>query len=59
MEGTANTKGVGKCLECSLKIREARVSVVEGEWKNIVKDEVRQGTGGPGQICLEPLPFLW
>lgn len=59
VEGTANTKGVGKCLKCSLKSREARVSVVGGEWKNIVKDAVRQGTGGLGQSSLELLPFLW
>ena len=58
VEGTADTKGMGKCLECSLKSREVRVSVVEGEWKNIVKDEVQQGTRGPGQISLELLPFL-
>lgn len=59
MEETANTKGVGKCLECSLKSREASVSVIGREWKNIVKDEVRQGTRGPGQSSLELLPFLW
>lgn len=41
------SKGVGKCLECSLKSREASVSVIGREWKNIVKDEVRQGTRGP------------
>ena len=49
MEGTANTKGVGKCLKCSLKSREASVSAVGGEWKTLSKMQSDREPGAWGR----------